>query len=117
MKKIKAIWAKIPEGFKAQAGHVVYVFAVTFVATASPALPNVLSEINVGHVPSLSSVRAVVAASFAAGIRAAIPAARAAFVKVCFAVVKYEEKKNPKVIAEIAPVLAAATPSVPPEAR
>lgn len=119
MKKVKAIWGKVPAGFKKQAGHVLSVFVVTFVATAAPAVPEVLSQFNVGKVPSLSSVHAVVAAAFAASLRASIPVARVAIVKAAFAVVRYEERKGGinKAVVQVAVQAVDAAVVSPPEAQ
>jgi hypothetical protein len=107
VKKVKALWAKIPRGFRKETVRVAGVFATTFVATAAPAIPYVLGQVNVGKVPSLSSIHAVVTASFAAALRAAVPVARVALVKAAYKIVAHVEANTPAPVNYPAPDAAA----------
>lgn len=79
-RKVAAAWSKVPAALKSEGGHVALTFAVTFAATAAPAVPALLDNLQVGKFPDLSVVKAVVVAAAAASLKASIPVVRAAVV-------------------------------------
>jgi ABC-type transport system involved in cytochrome bd biosynthesis fused ATPase/permease subunit len=78
--RLRAVWSRVPAPVKTQALHVFLTFVVAFVAVAAPAVPALYASALAGHLPALAVVKALIAAAVAAGLKAAIPAFRAAVV-------------------------------------
>lgn len=79
-RKVASAWSKVPAAVKTQGNHVALTFAVAFVAVAGPALPSIYDKLQVGTFPSLDVLRSLAVAAAAAGLKAAVPAVRAAVV-------------------------------------
>lgn len=75
--RLAAAWSRVPAVVKTQAAHVVLTFVVAFVAVAAPAVPSLYAAVQLGSLPSLSVIHALVVAAFAAALKATIPTVRA----------------------------------------
>lgn len=119
--KLRALVARCtPDAIK-----VAGVFLVTFAVTAAPFVPALVAEVNAGKSPSFSSLHAVVAASFAAALRATVPVLRVLGVKAAYKIVAYVEKNkkveavinaDPAALKAIEAAVATAVSPVPPVA-
>lgn len=78
--KVAAAWSKVPASVKTQGWHVALTFAVAFAAVAAPAIPALVQNVEGGKLPDMDVVHALVVAAIAAGVKAAIPVARASVV-------------------------------------
>lgn len=110
-KKITALKAWVDKHVSAavrtDVSHVVLTFAVTFVATAAPLVPDLFKQAQTGVYPSLSVLHAVLAAGVAAGLKASIPLARTLVVAAAVKLASHETaKKQVAQAAIIASVLA-----------
>lgn len=92
--KAKSLWSKVPSGAKSQGWHVALVFVITFAVTAAPAIPNLVSQVQLGQLPSFSALHALFAAAASAGLKAVIPVGRTLAVALVGKVVqKANERK------------------------